>query len=176
MVGITSSTIRMVVSSRQVASAAWPVLVRVVTPLTTEMTPPTSSTGVTPPRMSTSISLSPYRAVRPLSPRSSAPPRGTAGSVSPAMAPATAAARVPAPSEAAGPTSTMRSALRTPARAASWVAFSEEGPSTTAMRSRRSWEAVSTLCRRAWCTVASVLSQVITAMSSSCSSSAKAAV
>ena len=98
-VGITSSTMRMVVRSRQVASAASPVVVRVVTPRTTPMVPAKLSTGVTPPKISRSISPSLYRPLSPYSPVSTAPPRGTAGSLSPAMAPATAAA-TPRPSAA----------------------------------------------------------------------------
>ena len=56
--GITSSTIKMVVSSRHVASAAPPVFVRVVMPRTGDTTPATHSRGVTPPRTSRSMSLS----------------------------------------------------------------------------------------------------------------------
>ena len=59
MPGITSSTTRMVDSSLQVVSAVPSVVVRVVTPRTTEVTPPVRSAGVTPPRMSRSRSLSP---------------------------------------------------------------------------------------------------------------------
>ena len=56
--GMMSSTIRMVVSSRQVVSAAPPVVVRVVMPRTGEITPAWLSRGVTPPRTSRSMSLS----------------------------------------------------------------------------------------------------------------------
>ena len=58
MEGMISSTIKMVVSSRQVLSAAPPVVVRVVIPRTGEITPPTLSRGVTPPRTRRSMSLS----------------------------------------------------------------------------------------------------------------------
>ncbi|MEI3362503.1 MAG: hypothetical protein V8R75_07995 [Oscillospiraceae bacterium] len=58
MEGMISSTIKMVVSSRQVLSAAPPVVVRVVIPRTGETTPPTLSRGVTPPRTRRSMSLS----------------------------------------------------------------------------------------------------------------------
>ena len=92
MPGTTLSTTRMVVSSRQVGSVTPSVLVRVVTPRMTEHLPPTSSTGVTPPRTMVSMSLSPRVMARLPMPRSTAPPRGTAGSLSPQMAPATAAA------------------------------------------------------------------------------------
>ena len=44
--GMISSTIKMVVSSRQVVSAAPPVVVRVVMPLTGDTTPATLSSGV----------------------------------------------------------------------------------------------------------------------------------
>ena len=56
--GITSSTIRTVVSSRQVLSAAPPVVVRVVMPRTMLTSPLTHSSGVTPPvtRVSTCVS------------------------------------------------------------------------------------------------------------------------
>ena len=57
--GMTSSTTKIVVSSRHVLSETPPVVVRVVTPRTTEHTPPASSTGVTPPWSSVSSSLSP---------------------------------------------------------------------------------------------------------------------
>ena len=114
--GITSSTMRMVVSSRQVASAASPVLVRVVTPRTTLTTPAACSTGVTPPRTRVSISVSPYRASSPSTPFSSAPPRGMAGSLSPAMAPATAAATAAPPPSPTGAVSTTRSLLSPSAR------------------------------------------------------------
>ena len=56
--GMMSSTIRMVLSSRQVVSAAPPVVVRVVMPRTGEITPAWLSRGVTPPRTSRSMSLS----------------------------------------------------------------------------------------------------------------------
>ena len=86
--GMTSSTTRMADRSLQAGSGAPPEVVRVVTPRTTLTTPPRLSTGVTPPKISRSMSLSSSRADSPLSPDSSAPPRGTAGSFSPAMAPA----------------------------------------------------------------------------------------
>ncbi len=70
----------MVVSSRQVVSAAPPVVVRVVMPRTGEITPAVLSRGVTPPRTSRSMSLSVYAVLRPPSPRISAPLSGTAGS------------------------------------------------------------------------------------------------
>ena len=56
--GITSSTICTVVSSRQVLSAAPPVVVRVVMPRTMLTSPLTHSSGVTPPvtRVSTCVS------------------------------------------------------------------------------------------------------------------------
>ena len=52
MEGITSSTIRTVVSSLHVLSGVWPTLVLVVTARTTVTMPPSSSRGVTPPRIS----------------------------------------------------------------------------------------------------------------------------
>ena len=58
IVGITSSAIKMVVSSRQVASAAPPVVVLVVIPRTGVTVPARLSRGSTPPRTSRSISLS----------------------------------------------------------------------------------------------------------------------
>ena len=173
-VGITSSTMRMVVSSRQVASAASPVLVRVVTPRTTLTTPATLSTGVTPPRTRVSISVSLYWAWRAPTPLSSAPPRGTAGSLSAAMAPATAAATAAPASPPRGATSTIRSLLRLCAWVTRLLTVSAVLPRTTAMRSRRLAEAVLTLSRRACWTVRVSLSQTTTAMSSSASSRAKA--
>ena len=166
----------MVVSSRQVASAAPPVVVRVVTPRITEHRPPTSSTGVTPPRMRVSMSFSPKEELRAPTPRSTAPPRGTAGSLSAQMAPATAAATwPPGPSAGAGAASTTRSLLRPAARVTSWAAVSPEALPTTAMRSRRIWEASSTLARRACWTARSVLSHTTTSTSSCSASRAKAA-
>ena len=49
----TTKTTRMADRSRHAASAAPPVVVRVVTPRITLTTPPRLSTGVTPPRMRT---------------------------------------------------------------------------------------------------------------------------
>ena len=169
----------MVVKSRQVASAASPVVVRVVTPRTTTMVPARLSTGVTPPKISRSISPSLYRPLRPYRPVSTAPPRGTAGSLSPAMAPATAAA-TPKPSVFSpllstppGATSTTRSWFRALARAISSSTVSSAPPAATAMRSRRLAEAVSTLSFMAFCTSPSVLSQITAVTSSSPSRAAK---
>ena len=162
----------MVVSSRQEESAAPPVVVLVVTPRTTLMDPPALSTGVTPPRISWSNSLSSYRWDRPDRPKSSAPPRGRAGSVSPAMAPATAAATdsseaaSPSSSTPPGATSTTRSQFRASARSIRSATLSAAAPATTAMRSRRFSEAWITLSRSLPCTVSSVLSQMTTATSS----------
>ena len=178
--GITSSTTRMVDRSRQVASAVPPVVVRVVTPRTTLTCPPTLSTGVTPPRISRSRSPSPSRADTPFSPVSTAPPRGTAGSLSPAMAPATAAARVspdravPKLSTPPGATSTTRSLFRPLARSTRLATLSSLAPATTASRSRRASEAAATLSRRSACTSSSVLSQITRAMSSVSASRSKA--
>lgn len=177
MLGITSSTTRMVVSSRQVASAASPVLVRVVTPRITEHTPPTSSTGVTPPWRRVSTSLSLYRVAKLPIPWRAAPPKGRAGSASPQMAPARAAATRAPPSWAVSPgaTSTTRSLLRLAARVVSWVTVSPAPPGTTAMRSFRSWAADAAWSRRACCTVRVSLSQTTTFRFSSWASRAKAA-
>ena len=165
----------MVDSSRQVLSAASPFLVLVVTPRTTEISPAALSRGVTPPRTSRSISLSLYWTFSPLRPRSTAPPRGTAGSFSPAMAPATAAAARPLPLGSAGATSTIRSALSPSARVTSWLTVSVSPPAATPMRSRRAAEAAFTLSRRACCTARVVESHTTTATSSTASSAAKAA-
>ena len=56
--GITLSTIRIVLSSRQVLSAASAVVVRLVMPRTTLTIPALLSSGVTPPRTSRSICVS----------------------------------------------------------------------------------------------------------------------
>ena len=165
----------MVESSRHVPSAAPPEVVRVVTPRTTLITPPLSSTAVTPPRISRSRSLSLYRLASPASPASSAPPRGTAGSLSPAMAPATAAATA-SPSAAPpdwstppGATSTTRSQFSPAARWISSSTLSSAPPASTASRSRRASEACTTLSRSFFCTSASVLSHSTAVMFSSAS-------
>ena len=153
----------MVVSSRQVVSAAPPVVVRVVIPRTGDTVPAVLSRGVTPPRTSRSMSLSVYAVPRPPSPRISAPLSGTPGSRPEAMTPARAAAAntpgsvFPPLSRASGPTSTIRSLFS----AAAWVTSSaadSPSPPTTAIRSIRAAEASSTAVRSACCTVSSALS------------------
>ena len=162
--GITSSTTRMVVRSRQVWSLACPVFVRVVTPRITQQLPPTRSTGVTPPRISASTSLSSNRFSKAEMPCNSAPPKGSAGSLPPQMAPATAAAThaPPASCETAGATKTTRSLFSSPARLTSASAVSPAAPATTAMRSLRSAEALITLSRSFCCTASFSLSQTTT--------------
>ena len=161
--GITSSTMRMVLSSRQVASETSPVFVRVVMPRTGERMPPRLSSGVTPPRTRLSIFPSVKLAAVPPRPRSAAPFTGRAGSRSAASIPASAAAprtaacRVPPPSNTSGPTSTMRSWFSAAACASMSLTVSPLPP-TTAMRSLRFSEAVSTWVRSAWWTSAAALS------------------
>ena len=180
MEGITSSTMRVVVSSRQVASWTPPVVVRVVMPRMGETAPATASRGVTPPWTSRSTSLSPYCSATPDRPGRAVPLRGTAGSLTAAIAAATAAAAnipgsfFPEASATSGPTSTIRSLLSSLARAFSSAAEALLMP-TTASRSRRAEEAASTLSRSACCTVRSPLSQTTTCTSSTPCRAAKAA-
>ena len=168
MEGITSSTIKMVVSSRQVVSGDSPVVVRVVMPRTTETTPATLSRGVTPPRTSRSMSLSLYCWERPCRPVSSAPLKGRAGSLWAAMAPATAAAAVrpdsavPSSSVPPGATKTTRSLFRAAALEMRLVTVSLAAPPTTAIRSRRAADAAATLSRRSCWSVWVVLSHTTT--------------
>ena len=151
-----------------------------VTPRITLTTPPRLSRGVTPPNTSRSTSLSSSRVDSPLSPDSSAPPRGTAGSLSPAMAPATAAASVspeadfPSPSTAPGATNTTRSWFSSLALAISSVTLSPAAPAATHSRSRRRSEASITLERISFCTARSALPQMTAATFSTPASRAKA--
>ena len=176
---MTSSAIRIVVSSRHVVSAAPPLEVFVVIPRTGEETPPTVSIGVTPPRTSWSISLS--LSLLSAAPKSvsSAPLIGTDGSVFPAITAATAAAAntaliVPPSSDAiSGPTSTTRSLLTAFARFTICATVSSEPP-MTAMRSRLAAEASSAAVLRSRCTLCAALSHTITPTSSSSESAANA--
>ena len=68
MAGTTSSTIRIVPSSRNVASCVWPVFVLVVMPRITLTLPPQHSSAVTPPVTSASICVSSYTALTPVTP------------------------------------------------------------------------------------------------------------
>ena len=86
------------------------------------------------------------------------------------MTPATAAAAntpgsvPPSLSSASGPTSTTRSLFSSAAWLTSSAAVSPLPP-TTAIRSRRTVESLSTAARRAWCTRTSPLSQTTTCTS-----------
>ena len=179
--GITSSTTRIADRSRHAESDAPAVVVRVVTPRITLITPPELSTGVTPPKISWSTSLSSSRTDSPFRPSSSAPPSGTAGSLSPAMAPATAAARgrpeieAPPPSTAPGATSTTRSWFSSLARSMRPSTLSSRSPASTHRRSRRRLAASATLSRSFFCTARSVLSHSTRAMPSILASWVKAA-
>ena len=119
------------------------------------------------------------RLLTPEAPESAAPLMGTDTSLLCAITPATAAAAntalasAPSSSMISGPTSTTRSLLIFFACSVICVTLSF-APPTTAMRSRRVFDAFSTLSLRLWCTSADALSHTTMPTSSSSPSAANA--